>query len=443
MAATGARRISALPPLFAPRPVASRWRGFAPPDPSEFAPNMKIVAQLFLLVVGTAFLTSRARATGTNGSSEIVLGMSTALTGPAAKLGETVRDGVLAGLERANRAGGVGGRHLRLLVLDDGYEPARTAPNMRQLLERDHVLAVVGNVGTPTAVAAIPIANEQKTLFFAPYTGAGSIRKNPPDRYVINYRASYEEEIRAVFTTLLSQGGLQLEDIALFTQKDAYGDAGYAACIAALRPHGLKEERQLLHVRYDRNTLAVEDALASLLFAPRQPRVVVMVGSYAPCAKFIKLADAAGFKPVFHNLSFVGSESLAKELGPLASKVLVTQVVPDPFDTTLPIVCEYRADLQMSASGTSPSFASLEGYLAARILIAALERLPGPPTREGMVTALEALGEFDLGLGEPLELARLNHQACHHVWLTRLQDGAFAPLPWSELGRLLRQETRL
>ena len=134
---------------------------------------------------------------------DIVLGMSTALSGPAGDLGKNMKQGVLVGLERANQAGGIHGRSLKLIALDDGYEPTRTAPNMRKLIEKEKVLAVIGNVGTPTAIAAVPIANEQKTLLFAPFTGAGVLRKNPPDRYVINYRASYAEETAAMIDALI------------------------------------------------------------------------------------------------------------------------------------------------------------------------------------------------------------------------------------------------
>src|SRR5206468_4662446 len=159
--------------------------------------------------------------------------------------------------------------------------------------------------------------------FFAPFTGAGALRKNPPDRYVINYRASYAEETGAIIDALIDRAGFKLEEIALFTQRDAYGDAGYAGSVAALKRHGLKDEKQVLHVRYERNTLAVEDALATLLYAEHEPRAVVMVGAYAPCAKFIKLAHGAGLDAVFHNVSFVGSQSLAKELGQCPARVIV------------------------------------------------------------------------------------------------------------------------
>lgn len=372
----------------------------------------------------------------TNVSAEILLGMSTALSGPAANLGQHMRQGVLAGLERANRAEGVNGRHLRLIALDDGYEPARTAPNMRQLLEKDHVLAVIGNVGTPTAIVAAPIADEQKTLFFAPFTGAGVLRKSPPDRYVINYRASYAEEIGAMIDALIGGAGLKIEDIAFFTQRDGYGDAGFDGGISALKRHGLKDEKQVLHVEYERNTLAVEDALAALLYAGHQPRAIIMVGAYGPCAKFIKLAEGAGLDALFLNVSFVGSNPLATQLDKSQAHVLVTQVVPHPLDTDAPIVNEYRADLKALDPDLKPGFGSLEGYIAARMMVRALETIPGQPTREGIINALEGLGQFDLGLGEPLKLGPNEHQACHRVWPTILRDGAFVPFPWAGVASL-------
>jgi len=161
---------------------------------------------------------------------KILLGMSTALNGPAAVLGQNMRNGVLVGFERANRAGGIHGRMLKLVALDDGYEPVRTAPNMRRLIEQEQVLAVIGNVGTPTAIAAIPIANENKTLFFAPFTGAGILRKTPPDRYVINYRASYAEETAAMIDALITRAHLKPQDIAFFTQRDGYGGGCQGSC---------------------------------------------------------------------------------------------------------------------------------------------------------------------------------------------------------------------
>ena len=253
----------------------------------------------------------------------IRLGMSTALSGPAAELGENMRAGVLAALEEANRAGGLAGLPLELVSLDDRYEPAQTVPNMRRLIEQERVVGVIGNVGTPTAVAAIPIANETKTPFYGAYTGAGALRKQPPDRYVVNYRASYAEETAAMVEALVSQLGFQPEEIAFFTQRDAYGDAGFVGGIAALKAHGLASEHEVAHGRYERNTLAIEDGLAEVMQADPPPRAVILVGAYAPCARFIELSREVGLDARFLNVSFVGAAPLAAALGEKGDGVIV------------------------------------------------------------------------------------------------------------------------
>ncbi|NOY13328.1 MAG: ABC transporter substrate-binding protein [Deltaproteobacteria bacterium] len=372
--------------------------------------------------------------------AELLLGMSTALSGPLAEIGVELRRGVLAGLERANRSGGIHGRRLHLIVLDDGYEPARAAPNVQRLLDEFQVQALIGNVGTPTAIASIPIARDRRTLFFAPFSGAGVLRRDPPDRYVINYRASYAEEIEAMVDALIDIGGLRPEEIAFFTQRDSYGDAGYVGGFQALKKHGLKNELSILHVRYQRNTMAVENALADILMSDPLPRAVIMVGAYAPCAKFIRLARESGLHSLFLNVSFVGSESLAAALPTATAGVLVTQVVPDPFTSKLPLVLDYRTDLERLEPGSRPSSVSLEGYISARILLLALAGSGPPINRERIIDRLEKLGRFDLGLGEPLHLSPNHHQASHRVWPTRLEKRRFIPFDWRQIKRLLPDE---
>ena len=134
-----------------------------------------------------------------------------------------------------NAAGGIHGRQLRLIAADDGYEPTRTVVAMKQLIEKDQVFGIVGNVGTPTAVAAIPYALDQRTLFFGAFTGAGQLRRDPPDRYVFNYRASYAEETDAVVRYLVKIRRIKPEKIAVFAQQDSYGDAGFAGVSKAMR----------------------------------------------------------------------------------------------------------------------------------------------------------------------------------------------------------------
>lgn len=368
---------------------------------------------------------------GTERTNEILIGMSTALTGPAADLGIEVRDGVKAAFAEANSHGGIHGRKLRLRVLDDGYEPSRTAPNMRKLIETDRVCAVIGNVGTPTAIASVPIVNSTRTPFFGAYTGAAFLRRSPPDRYVINYRASYAEETAAMVEALVKIAGIKPEEIAFFTQRDGYGDAGFSGGIDALQTHGVSDTSTVAHGRYERNTDLVEKGLAEILFHRVTPKAVVMVGAYQPCAKFIRLAREAQFSPLFLNVSFVGSRSLAKTLGPDGDGVIVTQVVPHPNTRSL-LGKDFRAALRYITDDRSPSHGSFEGYISARILIHAIESIPGRPERESVIEALEGLGPFQIG-SLHLCLSAEEHQASHFVWPTVLSKGRVVPFNWQQL----------
>lgn len=363
---------------------------------------------------------------------EFVFGMSTALTGPAAELGLNVKAGVDAAFQEANALGGIHGKTLRLIALDDGYEPTRTGPNMHQLIEQHQVLAIIGNVGTPTAVVAVPIANRSQTLLFGAFTGAGVLRKTPPDRYVINIRASYAEETAAMVDGLINDMGLRPEDIAFFTQRDAYGDAGYAGGIEALRRHGLLNESEIAHGRYERNTDVVENGLADILMCYPPPRAVIMVGAYKPCAVFIDLARQSGLDSIFLNVSFVGAEPLRRALNDAGEGVVITQVVPH-YNSNLPIAQDYLKALRESDRNAIPSFGSLEGYIDAQVLMHALRTIDGTVDRESLVNALEALGSFDIGLKERLELSASSHQACHTVWPTIIRQNRIVPLTWSSL----------
>lgn len=375
-------------------------------------------------------------------NQKLLFGMSTALSGPAAYLGQEMQRGVLAGFEHLNVRGGVRGQRLILITPDDGYEPGRAAPNIRRLLEKEEVLAVMGNVGTPTAIASLPLIRDHQTLLFAQFSGAGVLRRDPPDKYVINIRASYTEEITAMVDALINHGGLRPEQIAFFTQRDGYGDAGYVGGFSALKKHGLRDDRNVLHVRYQRNTLTVENALADILLAKPQPRAIIMVGSYAPCAKFLTLARQANLDILFLGVSFVGSGALAKELTGDPPNLLITQVVPPPNDTSLPLVRDYLVDLSRNGETAKPSHVSLEGYLAARILGRALQNFPNEIIRKNVIKALESLGQFDIGIGHPLTLSPSSHQASHEVWPTRLVNGRFEPFNWQDIIHLLPSKER-
>jgi ABC-type branched-subunit amino acid transport system substrate-binding protein len=363
--------------------------------------------------------------------AEIKVGMSTALSGPAQALGQGMRTGVEVYFNKINAEGGVHGNSLKLIAIDDGYEPSKAAPNMRKLTDEFQVISVVGNVGTPTAIVTVPIANEKKTLLFGAFTGAGVLRKTPPDRYVINYRASYAEETAAMIEGLLG-AGIKPEEIAFFTQNDGYGDAGYKGAISALKSKGFSDTNKLAHGRYTRNTLNVEEALSVILDAKVEPRAVIMVGAYAPNASFIKMAREDFPDALFLNVSFVGSVALAKELGDTGEGVIVTQVVPD-FNSDLPGVIEYRQAMKTYAPDKSSGFVSLEGYIVAKIFVEGLKNSGSEQTRESIIDGLQSLSNLDVGIGETLKYGASEHQGSHKVWPTIIRGGKYVSFDWAEL----------
>jgi ABC-type branched-subunit amino acid transport system substrate-binding protein len=271
-------------------------------------------------------------------NAPVRLGMSTALSGPAADLGNNMKLGVEIALKsHANQSH----HQYELIVFDDGYEPMRTIPNIRQLVGPQNVKAIIGNVGTPTSVVTLPFVTAENVCFYGAYTGAGVLRRNPPASQVFNYRASYAQETAAMVDGLIEHGKLKPTEIALFTQRDAYGQAGYAGAMNAMRRHGLDESDPVIHLRYERNSMSVESALAQLVLAEPPPRAVIMVGAYAPCAKFIALAKKHDVKALFLNVSFVGTQSLISALGADSDDVIITQVCRSLWRTDRPC-CSMR-----------------------------------------------------------------------------------------------------
>lgn len=381
------------------------------------------LAALAAFVVGIAAPHARAQ------EGEIRVGMSGPLSGPAEQLGRGARAGIEGYFALVNERGGVHGKKLSLVALDDGSEPERTGPNMRRLIDDERVFAVLGNPGTPTARAAIAIASERRVPLFGALTGAPLLRKTPPDRYVINFRASYAQETAEIVRGLIDELGLSPGEIAFFTQDDAYGDAGHAGAVAALRARGYAAADRLPHGRYPRNTVDVEAGLARILDPAVRPRAVVMVGAYKPCARFIKLAKQSGLRALFVSVSSALADQLRRELGSHGEDVVVTQVVP-ALDSDLPVVRAYRGRVK----GGDVGFASLEGFIAARAFVSALEQAGPGASAEAVIDLLEGGAPIDLGLEAPAQLSKLHHQLSDRVWPTVIHRGRIASVgSWSAL----------
>lgn len=360
--------------------------------------------------------------TGSFGAGRpIVLGQSCALTGPAQNLGREMRAGLMAAFSETNDAGGIHGREIILLSKDDGYEPDRAVRNTRKLIYDDQVFALIGAVGTPTSKAVEPIVNEIGIPFFAPFTGAEFLRK-PFNRYVINIRASYFEEMEELASYLVDTK--QLSRIACFYQNDSYGYAGLKGIENALKKRNMS---LVSKGSYERNTVAVLGAMRDIY--QENPEAVVLVGAYSACAEFIKLSkNKIDSEVIFCNISFVGTESLREALGGYGEKVVVTQVVPYLNNTDLPLIKKYKRAMKKYQHDAVLSFASLEGFIAGKLFAQIALAVKGVLTKEKFISTMEEVGVFHLG-GLTLEFGPDDHQGMDTVYLSeiyptvqRLQD---------------------
>jgi branched-chain amino acid transport system substrate-binding protein len=378
------------------------------------------VAAVMLSIAAPLVMSTASRAEPGVFDDRIVLGQSAAFGGPAAALGLGMREGILAAFTEANAAGGVNGRRLELVYRDDGYEPARAIENTNRLIKEDQVFALIGEVGTPTSKAAQPIATEARVPFIGPFTGAGFLR-DPSLGNVINVRASYDQETEAWIEHLTTDLGVSR--VALLYQDDSFGLAGRSGVMAALERRSLK---LVAEGTYMRNTTAVKTALLTIRKA--KPQAVGMIGTYTACAEFIRLARRIGLDAVFVNISFVGSNALAKELGKEGEGVVISQVVPFPEDASIPLVARYQKALKAAEPKAEFGFVSLEGYMVGRLVVEALGRLGRSVMRAGLLAAIKEGGTFDLG-GITLSYSPDNNQGMDRVFLTIIQtDGSIKPV---------------
>jgi len=355
---------------------------------------------------------------------EIRFGIAAPFSGSSKELGRQMKLGIDTAFNRVNDAGGIEGRMLKLIAADDGFEPTRTADAMKQLYEKDQVFGMIGNVGTATAAVALPYALDRRMLFFGAFTGANVIRHDPPDRYVFNYRASYAEETDAAVRYFVKMRRIPPRQIAVFAQQDAGGDAGFAGVAKSFRSLGASDSG-ILRLNYQRNTVDVDDAVNQLKAQKVPIKAVVMISAYRPAAKFIEKTRDLFPGLLYSNISFVGSTVLADELmllGPrYAAGAIVTQVVPAVSGYSS-IVLEYKNALAKYFPGEAADYVSLEGYVAANVLIEALKRTGPQLDTEKLIDVLENMRDLDLGLGAQLSFGRAEHQASHKIWGTALDE---------------------
>jgi ABC-type branched-subunit amino acid transport system substrate-binding protein len=369
--------------------------------------NRRDAIRIVGAVSATLALPARAQA------SRIVLGQSAPFTGPAAELGLQMNLGARICFEAVNAGGGINGRRIELRTADDGYEPARCGENTERFI-KDEVFGLFGYVGTPTCLAALPLAVEGGLPFFGPFTGAESLRE-PAHPSVFHVRASYYDETALLVRQLTS---LDLKRIAVFYQNDAYGRAGLEGVRRALKGHGLEP---VALGTVERNSIDVAAAVKAI--APGKPDAVVQISAYKSCAAFIRAARTAGYGGTYFNVSFVGTQALADELGAEGRGIMVSQVMPYPFSPTTPISLEYIDAVRRWGQNAKPNYSSMEGYLAAKVFSEGLRRGGRALTRESLIAGLESIHDTSIG-GFTVGFSARSHVASRYVELSMLSgDG--------------------
>ncbi|MEM7376291.1 MAG: ABC transporter substrate-binding protein [Pseudomonadota bacterium] len=382
------------------------------PQPHSLFPRTALSA-LCALALGS----SVALASPGVDDETIRLGMVNVQTGPASALGQGMLQGSSAVFNAVNASGGVNGRQIELLVGDDGYEPDLAIEETLIMIEDEDVFSLYGYVGTPTSNAVLPIVKELEVPLVGLFTGAGSLR-SPVTEQVFNVRGSYNDEADAMVDHFVNNGA---EKVSVFYQNDGFGKAVLSGATKALKKRGMSVHNT---GTFERNTMAVKTGLADILRDP--PDAIVMVGTYAPIAEFIKQARAVGLDAMMSTVSFIGTKNLIEAAGPAGNGVIITQVVPNPDGNDIPVVEECRRLIQKD-SGESLNYINLEGCLSAKVMVEALERAGDSPTRDSLIAGLEGASSLDLG-GLSLSYSSDNHQGMNVIYKTAIQDGKAVPI---------------
>lgn len=382
---------------------------------------------LFLVFALGAVLCAAAETPGVTDNS-ILIGSCSALDGPARFLGSQTVLGATTYLHSVNDAGGVLGRKIQLLAFDDSYDPDK-APSCFKRMTKEGVFALGFFVGTPTAKVYVPMAQEEKIPVIGLFTGAQMLYE-PLKRYVINVRASYYDETREQVDKLWD---INVRKISIIYQDDAFGKTVLDGVKLALQKHNAAP---VALGTFARGSMDIDAGLRDVMAA--RPQAVVLVGPYSPVAAIVKKAHAAGWRPQFLTVSFVGTEEFIKEAGPDAEGTIITQVVP-PYDRTdYPSVALYRQYLAKYYPDQQPSFVSLEGFLDAMVLVEGLKRAGRDVTREKFIAGVESIHEMNIGMGSKLVLdyGPSDHKGFDSVYPTIVKNSRPTLLTdWSTVGK--------
>jgi len=367
--------------------------------------------------------TQMAAATGADNG--VLVGMSASFSGVNREKARQILNGLQTALKAANERGGINGRPIEVVAMDDGYEPERARQNVRELIAEKKVAAIVGNQGTVTTEAALPVAIENRTIFFGACTGASQLEKDPPDRYVFNYRPRHTDEVAAIARYLVKTKKIAPNRIAVLAQDDSYGREGTLALQKALAALGDTAPEKIVVGTYARNSTDVAAAARAILAHRSWTDAIVLLATYQAAAHFIKAIRDAKLNPVFASISGIDADAFRVAMQEVApdydAGVVVSQVVPH-VRSEASGVRRFREDLKKHFPQEQPSSFALEAYIAGNIFIEGLRRAGPGFTTESLVDTFEQMKEFDLGTGVACSFGPSHHQCSDKVWANVLDD---------------------
>lgn len=383
-------------------------------------------------------------------AEDLVLGQSAPFEGSSSALGTELWKGSNAYFSHINERGGVKGKKIKVIALNDGYEGKKTLPNTIDLVLKNKVFALYGYVGTPTIVEALPAIqkfSKDGIFLFSNFTGARPQREKPHCDYVFNVRPSYRQETAGLVENLYK---LKKRRFGLFLQFDSYGRAGAAGVRMAL---GEKNINVVAETTYRRGAKFEDSMKAQAMeIMKTDADVVISVGSYEASAAFIRDARNAGFKGIIANVSFVGPDELLKLLLEeeaktklnYTSNLVNSQVVPSPNDTSYELVKEYIVIMNKNSTSLSgikegssfkPTFTSLEGFLNAKIFVEILKKIPGEITRKSFIESIKKTKNLKIGLGKAaVDFNNPSSQGLNSIFYTTIKNGVHVTLKnWNNI----------
>ncbi len=374
---------------------------------------LRLIYRLTAVVLCVGLQVAYAAEAGVT-ETEILLGQPAGITGPLAELAPDILNATQVLFDSVNEKGGIHGRKIRTLTMDDGYVVANTVKVVNHMIEKEPVFALINMTGTSNVAAVLPLLEKENPPLplIAPFTGA-ELMRTPAINHVFNVRASYGDETEKTVHHLATLGA---QRIAVLWSNNGFGKDGLAGVQKALEKRGMK-----VYADAPIEQSASDTGKAVMALYDKRPEAIIMITAGAPTVSFIKAYNKVRKGMHFYTLSVMGSQATLRALGSDGVGVVVTTVVPFPWDVTHPLAREYRSMMQ-KAGYSNLSFLGFEGFINAKVVVEGLRLAGKDLTRTRFVNALASIKRLDLG-GFAVGFGKDSRQGSRYVGLAIVSPG--------------------